>query len=60
MIETIRAAWAYERIIHILHVDDDVSFLQNAKKSLETNREFQVESACSVSEAMSKLKVRKI
>jgi len=59
MIETITAAWTFERIIRVLHVDDDVSFLQYAKRSLETNRDFQVENANSVSEAMSKLTFRK-
>jgi DNA-binding NtrC family response regulator len=59
MTENIAALWAFERIIRILHVDDDVFFLQNAKKTLETNRQFQVENANSVSEARSKLKFGK-
>ena len=57
--KNITATWTFEKIIHILHVDDDVSFLENVKRTLDTNREFQVENANSVSEAMSKLKFGK-
>jgi PAS domain S-box-containing protein len=57
--QNIPAAWIFERIIRILHVDDDVAFLQNAKNSLETNTGFQVESVISVAEARSKLKFGK-
>jgi PAS domain S-box-containing protein len=53
------ATWTFERIIRILHVDYDVSFLKSVKTSLEANRDFQVENANSVSEAMLKLKFGK-
>ncbi len=52
-------AWTFEKIIRILHVDDDASFLQNTKKIIETNGEFHVENANSASDAMSKLKFGK-
>jgi PAS domain S-box-containing protein len=52
-------AWTFEKIIRILHIDDDAAFLQNAKKSLEANKEFQVESVTSVSDALLKVKFGK-
>jgi PAS domain S-box-containing protein len=40
----------------ILHVDDDPSFLRVAKQILELQGEFEVETACSVEEAVEKMK----
>jgi PAS domain S-box-containing protein len=44
-----------EQIIRILHVDDNPAFLQAVGKVLGANREFEVVSVGSVSEAFSKL-----
>lgn len=59
MTKNMTVAWTFDKIIRILHVDDDGSFLQNAKRTLETNLEFQVETANSVAEAIALLKFRK-
>jgi PAS domain S-box-containing protein len=40
----------------ILHVDDDPSFLKVAKQILELQGQFEVETACSVEEAVEKMK----
>jgi PAS domain S-box-containing protein len=53
--QNITTPWTLDKIIRILHVDDDVAFLQNAQRILGANREFDVESVTSVSEARSKL-----
>ncbi len=52
-------AWTLDRIITVLHVDDDISYLQSVKGFIETDGRFQVDSASSVLEAKSKLKLRK-
>jgi PAS domain S-box-containing protein len=53
--QAIIASLNVERIIRILHVDDDPVLLQAVGKVLGTNREFEVVSVDSVSEALSKL-----
>lgn len=53
--QAIIASSNVEQIIRILHVDDDPAFLQVVGKVLGTNREFEVVSVGSVSEAFSKL-----
>ncbi|MGD0646196.1 MAG: response regulator [Candidatus Bathyarchaeia archaeon] len=42
--------------LHILHVDDDASFLKTSKKILESDNNFSVDTATSVDEALCKLK----
>ena len=44
-----------EEAFHVLHVDDDASFLQLTKMILEAENKFQVDSATSVDEAFKKL-----
>jgi PAS domain S-box-containing protein len=55
---TILSGLNKERSIKVLHVDDDLSFLKVAKQCLEMQGEFQVETACSVDEAIEKMKKR--
>ena len=45
-----------ERQIRVLHVDDDPAFSKVAKQCLETQGEFEVDTASSVNEASEKLK----
>ena len=45
--------------IRVLHVDDDASFLKLAKHALQTEGQFQVETALSVQEALQKMKEEK-
>lgn len=59
MKQNITIPWNLERIIRILHVDDDVAFLQKVQRVLGTNKEFYVVSVSSVSEARSKLEFGK-
>jgi len=42
-------------LIHVLHVDDDAGYLKTAKKILEMQGSFQVETVSSVEEAMEKM-----
>ena len=42
-------------LIHVLHVDDDAGYLKTAKKILEMQGSFHVETASSVEEAMEKM-----
>ena len=44
--------------IQVLHVDDEADFLKAAKRCLETQGEFQVDTASSVEEAMKKMKTK--
>jgi len=44
--------------LHILHVDDDASFLKTSKKILELDNNFSVDTATSVDEAFCKLKTQ--
>jgi DNA-binding response OmpR family regulator len=44
-----------KKSIKILHVDDDPSFLKVTKQCLETQGEFEVDTASSVNEALGKL-----
>ena len=44
--------------MHILHVDDDASFLKASKKILELDNNFSVDTATSVDEALCKLKTQ--
>jgi DNA-binding response OmpR family regulator len=44
--------------LHILHVDDDVSFLKTSKEILELDNSFSVDTATSVDEALCKLKTQ--
>lgn len=52
--------WNAERIIYILHVDDDLAFLQATQRILGGNREFEVISVSSVTEARTKVEFGKI
>lgn len=45
-------------VIHVLHVDNDITFLKIAKECLELQGQFQVETATSVEEAFDKMKKR--
>jgi PAS domain S-box-containing protein len=44
-----------ERLIRVLHVDDDADFLKSSKRILEIQGSFQIEPALSVKEALQKL-----
>ena len=44
--------------IHVLHVDDEASFLKSARQILEMQGTFQVETAVSVEEAQAKMKTK--
>jgi PAS domain S-box-containing protein len=44
-----------EKLIHVLHVDDNTGYLKTAKKILEMQGSFQVETASSVEEAIEKM-----
>lgn len=57
--QNIITPWNSERIIHILHLDDDLTFLQTTQKILGTNKEFAIESVSSIQEARNKLKFGK-
>ncbi len=50
------AAFSKKGILRILHVDDDASLLQASKITLEKENEFEVDTATSVDEALTKLK----
>jgi len=45
-----------ERLIRVLHVDDDADFLKCSKRILEMDDPFQIETALSVKEALQKLR----
>jgi len=47
---------AEDRLIHVLHVDNDSDFLKTAKKILEMHGPFKVDMAYSVEEALDKMK----
>jgi DNA-binding response OmpR family regulator len=47
-----------QKSLHILHVDDDASFLKTSKKVLELDNNFNVDTATSVDEAFCKLKTQ--
>ncbi len=47
-----------KEFLHILHVDDDASFLRVSKRILELENKFKVDSATSVDEAFGKLKTQ--
>jgi PAS domain S-box-containing protein len=49
---------AEKKSIRVLHVDDDVTFLKIAKKCLEAQGQFQVDTTLSVEEALERLKKR--
>ena len=49
---------AQEEALHILHVDDDASLLQLSKMILESENQFQIDTATSVDEACEKLNNR--
>lgn len=53
--QNINIDWVFERLIRILHVDDDMAFLQKVQRFLGAYGEFQVESASSVPEARTKM-----
>jgi PAS domain S-box-containing protein len=53
---TIPSNLIVKKSMKILHVDDDPSFLKVAKQCLETQGEFEVDTASSVDEALEKLK----
>lgn len=48
---TIPSSLIVKKSIKILHVDDDPSFLKVAKQCLDTQGEFEVDTASSVNEA---------
>jgi CheY-like chemotaxis protein len=45
-----------KKLIRVLHVDDELGFLEIARQCLEMQGSFQVETASSVEEALEKLK----
>jgi len=45
-----------KKLIRVLHVDDELGLLKVAKQCLELQGPFQVDTACSVEEALNKLK----
>ena len=47
---------AEKKLIRVLHVDDELGLLKVAKQCLELQGPFQVDTACSVEEALNKLK----
>jgi hypothetical protein len=47
---------ANERFLRILHVDDDLLFLEVSKQILSMDNNFEVESVASVDEALKKCK----
>ncbi len=47
------------KAVSILHVDDDLSFLEISKQILEINSRFEVDTASSVEEAFQKMKQKK-
>ncbi|MCJ7423866.1 response regulator, partial [Candidatus Bathyarchaeota archaeon] len=45
-----------KKLIRVLHVDDELGLLKVAKQCLELQGPFHVDTACSVEEALNKLK----
>lgn len=52
------AAFGKEDSLHILHVDDDASFLLFSKIPLEKENKFEIDTATCVDEALDKLKTQ--
>jgi PAS domain S-box-containing protein len=51
-------AFNNEKALHILHVDDEISFLQVSKCIMESENNFKVDMASSVNEALKKIAVQ--
>jgi DNA-binding response OmpR family regulator len=47
-----------QKLFHVLHVDDDSSFLKVSKMILELKNKFEIDTATSVDEAFCKLKTQ--
>ncbi len=47
-----------KRVIHVLHVDDDISFLEVSKLILSNENNFEIDTATSVNEALKKMELQ--